>query len=151
MDCCAKTVLVTYKSLNSVIEQIENLIKSKVKRSFYDYSSTYSQAQKILELVNVKDDLIDLCLLTKDAISKLNSQDRQHIEYKYLNVLPNNEFDRTSRQYFRRQIKAFNNFCEKLIESGFDKDKFLNVYLKIPYIYQAYVKICSQEDKRAAV
>ena len=44
MNYHGKTMLTCYKKIDKLVIQIENLIKKRVKGSFYDFSSTYMQA-----------------------------------------------------------------------------------------------------------
>ena len=95
--------------------KIENLIKKRVKDSFYDYSSTFAQAEKVLELNEVRLDLLELKLITKDALDGLSEVDKTLIYYKYFGILPKDEdFDLKSRNYFRKQNKLVEQFSEKL-------------------------------------
>ena len=107
MEYYGKTMLTCYKKLDKLVLEIENLIKKRVKNSFYDYSSTFSQAQKLLELNEVRLDLIELKEITKNALDSLSDVDKTLICYKYFGILPKDEaFDLKSRNYFRKQNKA---------------------------------------------
>ena len=137
-----KTMLSCYNSIDKVVEQIDNVIKAKVKNSFYSYSSTYSLAEKILALTEVKKDLLELKYITSETLLKLSEYDRTLLCYKYLKVKPSDEnFDLTSRNYFRKQIKAIEKFNKKLSLFGFDEAWFKTKYLKIAFINGVYNKI----------
>ncbi len=147
-----KAMLTSYNNLDSVIKQIENLIIKKAKASFYNLNSTLALSNELISLGEVRLDLIELKEVIDETLSKLNEEDRVLLEYKYFNVVPNIEnFDHTSRNYFRKQIKAINRFNLKLQSLGYTENWFFNKYLKIAFINGAYQKAVSEEGKKHAV
>ncbi len=152
MSYYEKTILTCYTSLSSMIEQIENVIKKRARNSFYDFQSTEIIANKILALCNVRFDLIDLKQRTESCLEKLNEEDRTLIEYKYFQILPKDEnFDHTSRNYFRKQIRALDRFSKILTSQGITKEWFDNKYMKISYISSLYNKIVKEEGKKHTI
>ena len=149
MNYHGKTMLTCYKKLDKLVLQIENLIKKRVKDSFYDYSSTYMQAEKVLQLNEVRLDLMELKAITKEALESLSEVDRTLICYKYFGITPKDEdFDLKSRNYFRKQNKAIERFNNALKSKGFDEEWFLNKYLKISFIAGVYNKMILEEGKK---
>ena len=152
MNYTGKTILSCYYSIDKVIVQIENVIKKKAKNSFYDSSSTEKQAEKILQLVEIRKDLFELKLICEMAFSKLSEYDKILISYKYFGIKPSDEnFDLKSRNYFRKQIKALDNFNKILVKSGYDSEWFKNKYLKIAYIAGIYQKAILEEGKKHVI
>ena len=71
------------------------------------------------------------------------------LEYKYFNVVPEIEnFDHTSRNYFRKQVRAIDRFNKMLESLGYDEKWFLDCYLKIPFIKGVYHKTIKEEGKK---
>lgn len=149
MNYHGKTMLTCYKKIDKLVMQIENLIKKKVKNSFYDYSSTYMQVERVLKLNEVRLDLIELKDITKEALDSLSDVDRTLISYKYFGIMPKDkDFDLKSRNYFRKQNKAIERFNSALKEKGYDEDWFLSKYLKISFIAGIYQKMILEEGKK---
>lgn len=152
MNYHGKTMLTCYKKIDKLVLQIECLIKKRVRSSFYDYSSAYSQAEKLLSLNEVRMNLIELKSITKEALDSLSEIDRTLIKYKYFGILPDDkDFDFKSRNYFRKQNKAIERFNLALKEKGFDEDWFVNKYLKISFIAGVYNKMILEEGKKHVV
>ncbi len=144
-----KTMLACYKNIDSINKQIENLIIKKAKASFYGTTSALSVSQELIDLGEVRLDLMELKEVTLLALSKLNSEDKMLLEYKYLSVVPSDEnFDHTSRNYFRKQVRAINRYHSVLESLGYDEKWFLDNYLKIPFIKGAYHKTIKEEGKK---
>lgn len=149
MSYHGKTMLSCYKSLDCVASQIENIIRSKVRNSFYNFSPTFEQADKILKLTEIRLDLLELKEITKEVLEELLETDRILICYKYFGILPEDKnFDLTSRNYFRKQNKAIERFDSKLKAKGFDEEWFKNKYLKIAFISGVYKKMIKEEGKK---
>lgn len=148
MSYYAKTMLTCYPIINSVVSQIDNLIKKRVRNSFYDFSPTFSQAEKILSLRGVKDDLMELKEIVDYILNSIDSEDATLIKYKYFKILPKGEFDHTSRNYFRKQNKAILKFVKKLNFNGYTENWFNDKYLKISFIVSCYNKIVKEEGKK---
>ena len=149
MSYHGKTMLSCYNTLDCVVGQIENIIKTKVKNSFYNFSPTYDQAEKILKLGEVRLDLLELKEITSEVLKELSEVDRILICYKYFGILPEDKnFDLTSRNYFRKQQRAIEKFDIKLKSKGYDEEWFKNKYLKIAFIAGVYKKMINEEGKK---
>lgn len=152
MSYYGKTMLSCYRTLDKVVMQIENLIKSRVKNSFFNYSSTYCQAEKIIKLNEIKLDLLELKEITKEALAVLNETDRTLIYYKYFGIMPKDkDFDLKSRNYFRKQNRAIEKFDSILKSKGYDEKWFLDKYLKISYISGIYQKTINETGKKHVI
>lgn len=143
-----KTMLTCYTLLDSFVEQIENLIKKKAKNSFYNYSSTLVEAENLIRLAGVREDLLELKEITKETLENMPESDRVLICYKYFGIMPSDDVDISSRNYFRKQNKAINLFNSKLMAKGFTEDWFKDKYLKIAFISGVYKKMISEEGKK---
>ena len=58
------------------------------------------------------------------------------------------DFDHTSRNYFRKQVRALKRFALKLSSSGYNEEWFQNKYLKIAFISSIYQKTLLEEGKK---
>mgnify|MGYP003289748508 CR=1 FL=1 len=144
-----KTMLACYNNIDSINKQIENLIIKKAKNSFYGCNSALAIAEELINLGEVRLDLMELKDITLQALSKMKDEDRILLEYKYFKIIPNIEnFDHTSRNYFRKQVRAILRFHNVLEKMGFTEKWFFDKYLKIAFIKGAYQKTLKEEGKK---
>ncbi len=149
MDAYGKTILSCYTLLDKIAIQLENLIKTRARNSFYDYSDAFALSDRILKLGEVRKDLLYLKQITTEILNELSNEDKELISYKYFKIVPKNEdFDHTSRNYFRKQIKALKKFTSLLKAKGFTEDWFFNNYLKISFISGLHQRILNEEGKK---
>ena len=149
MEKYAKTILSSYNQISGVITQIENVIQRRAKNSFYLRCDTESLAEQLLSLGEIRKDLIELKFIADEILDKIKPEDKTLILYKYMGIVPNDDnFDHTSRNYFRKQIKALERFTNKLVSNGYDEDWFQKKYLKIAFISGVYKKTLLEEGKK---
>ena len=149
MEKYAKTILSSYNQISGIITQIENVIQRRAKNSFYLRCDTTQLANELLSLGEIRKDLIELECIADDILSKIKPEDKTLILYKYMGVVPEDEnFDHTSRNYFRKQIQALERFTNKLVSEGYDEEWFKNKYLKIAFISGVYNKTLLEEGKK---
>ncbi len=149
MQQYAKTILTAYPLLNGYITQIENLIRKKARNSFYLRCDTVSFAEQLIRLGEIRKDLFELISVVQETLLSQTEYDRTLISYKYFGIKPSYEnFDLSSRNYFRRQIKALDKFSKALECSGYGKEWFQNKYLKIAFISGIYKKTLLEEGKK---
>ena len=152
MKFYVKTILSCFIALDSVIEQIENVIKKKARNSFYEYQGAERLANEVLSLCNIRLDLIDLKEKTANSLNKLSDEDKILIAYKYFGIMPEDEnFDHTSWNYFRKQIRAIERFSKILEKQGMTYEYFLKTYMKIHYISEAYNKMVKEDGKKHTI
>ncbi len=152
MKYYVKTILSCFIALDSVIEQIENVIRKKAKNSFYEYESAERLTNTVLSLCNIRYDLIDLKEKTANSLNKLSEEDKILIAYKYFGIHPEDEnFDHTSRNYFRKQIRAIERFSKILEKEGMGFEQFQRTYMKIHYIASTYNKMVKEEGKKHTI
>ncbi len=149
MQKYAKTILCAYPHLDSIITQIENLIRNKARNSFYIYDNTQKVVEQILRLGEIAKLLYILKTIAEEVLVSLTPSERELISFKYFGIVPERpDFEHVSRNYFRKQVKALNTFSSRLIESGYDENWFKEKYLKIAFIAGIYKKVQSEEGKK---
>jgi hypothetical protein len=110
---------------------------------------TVRLAEQLITLGEIRKDLIELKYIADDVLSKIKPEDKILISYKYLGIIPSDEnFDHTSRNYFRRQISAVKRFTKALLDAGYDKEWFDKKYMKIAFIYSMYQKTLLEQGKK---
>ncbi len=148
----AKTILTSYNQISGVITQIENVIERRARNSFYLRCDTARFAEQLISLGEIRKDLIELKYITDDILSMIKSEDKTLISYKYFGIVPEDKnFDHTSRNYFRKQVKALERFANKLVSEGYDERWFQNKYLKIAFISSVYKKTLLEQGKKHVI
>ncbi|MBQ3234793.1 MAG: hypothetical protein IJA97_01370 [Clostridia bacterium] len=149
MEKYGKTILSAYPLLDGYITEIEGLIKKRARNSFYLRCDTVAFAEQLIRLGEIRKDLFELKFIVEEVLASLNSYDRTLISYKYFGVRPEDEnFDLSSRNYFRKQIKALDNFCKRLESMGYVQEWFQTKYLKIAFISSIYKTTLLEEGKK---
>ncbi len=148
-----KTILTAYKSLNSVVKQIDELVLKRALASFGDYSPCEEQCEKMVKLMLQKEDILRLSDKVSQVVAKLNENDFRLLDYKYFRTHSKEYYkacgtDFTSRQYFRRQIAIAKKFGDKLEKSGITDKVFEEVYLKTDFFASLKRRISEGEKRR---
>ncbi len=146
--CYAKTVLYVYSRIEGILDSIDQVVEDRALSAFGDFSPCLEQAEKIIALTEQKDVLIDLKLLVDKIIKKFSDYERDCLDYKYFKLKPKTfyeNFDFTSRMYFRAQEKLVKKFSKEIEESGLDDKAFEEKYLKIPFLMRLYKSVIERE------
>lgn len=145
----AKAVLYSYPAIEKVMEQIDELVYKRALDSMSDFTPCIEQCEKILSYTNQKELLIELKLAVAKTLYLFTEEDKKCFEYKYFKNKPKeyfNNFDSSSRAYFRKQIRLLNKF-EKLIERhGINDEKFSKEYMQIDF-FKELVKRVKEREK----
>lgn len=145
----AKSVLYAYPHLESIAEQIDELVMKKALGSMTDYSPATEQCLKIINLTEQKTVLFELDILTEKILSKFTKDEMDCLDYKYFKRRPKEyykEFDSSSRSYFRKQIRLAKKFSEKLEKAGFNDGVFEEKCLQIEFFVQLLKKVSEREE-----
>ena len=146
-----KTLLVSYTTLESVVEELEGLVMAKALASFSSRDSCERQAEKILSLIEKKSKLIELKQKLDEVFVLMSSESLELISYKYFKTESERpDFDHTSRKYFRKQIKALKEFSQKLLKAGMTEEWFKNKFLDISFLNSIYSRMKKNESKEHA-
>ncbi len=149
MEQFGKTILSAYPMLYGYVTQIEDVIKRKARNSFYAKVNVVNLSEQLLSLGEIRKDLIELKLIVEEILSMIKPYDRILLSYKYFGIVPEDkDFDLTSRNYFRHQIKALKNFSSALVSKGYDEEWFKQKYLKIAFISAIYQKTILEQGKK---
>ena len=122
----AKTILYAYPDIDEIILQIDDLVERKAYLSFHNYSPALGQYEKIVKLTYDKDIIGAVKIVCDRALKKFTEEELKYFKYKYFKNMSNREkenFDYSSRTYFRRQKNLTETFALLLEGYGVD-DKF---------------------------
>lgn len=131
MFAWGKTLLMAYKYLETVTNAIDDLVKKQsINSCFYSngyYNSTYNFANKIINLTDRKQKLINVKILVEDALSKLPTNDVRLLVLTYFDLLKSTVVSETLnislRTFFRRKKQALTKFANALKLLGFSDSK----------------------------
>lgn len=144
----AKTILYVYPNVESVIEQIDELVEKKAITSMNDYSPCLSQCEKITELTRQKREFIYLKNVLDRVLERLSEEEKVYLEYKYFkrkNKRDLGDYDFTSRNYFRKQIKLARKIANSLEKKGFDDAYFEKNLLCVEFMNEFCKRVEEQE------
>lgn len=136
----AKVILTAYPYLDDAILNMEKQIDKRCKLSFYSSKPCQDYAEKIANLIESKQKLVDLKDKITLVLSRLDGLDLSLIKYKYFNNGLIGDFNCSLRQYFRMQKKAIESFSELLSFINITEDYFIKNYADIPYIKSIMIK-----------
>lgn len=145
----AKTILYAYKCLDSLMEQIDDLVEKKAFASISDLSPCELQCEKILALTAQKDVLIELKLKTEEILKEFSKEEYLHLEYKYFRSGDKKEFfgiDTTNRNYFRVQIRLAKKFASKLENCGVNDNWVSKNCLAIDFFKELLKRVVEKEN-----
>ena len=144
----AKSILYAYVNLEEVIEQIDEIIERKALCSMNDYSPCLEQCEKIIELIDQKDVLINLKIKTENVLKTFTDEELDYLDYKYFKVRPKEyyeDFDFFSRNYFRRQVKLANKFCSLIEKQGITQKYYQEKCMKIEFMRELLKRVIDHE------
>ncbi len=144
----AKTLLHAYPNIESITEQIDELVERKALSSMNDFSSCISQCEKILGLTAQKDVYINLKIILDGLMGRFTAEEIDLLDYKYFKKKPKDyyiNFDSQSRGYFRRQIKVVNKFSDLLERKGITEKWYEENCLPIEFFRELLKRVKENE------
>ena len=116
-----KTLLEAYKSLPKIINIIENVIEKKASTipmsNIYgnSYNTTLRDMNKLINMGERKDKLINLFVIIETMLKSLNDEDRKFAVLKFVQKTTTpelaKEFNVCERSVFRKSIKVIENLA----------------------------------------
>lgn len=141
-----KTIFYSYPMIDNVVMGIDKLVLYKALTSYCDCSKTMQQIDKILLLQNQADRLKNLQNILNNFVNSLPDEQVKLIEYKYFRKQMEEDFDYTSRQYFRKQKKLTEKILRFVERNNMDEKWFLENFSDIDFLNKTYLKI-KQDEK----
>ena len=122
-----KTVLYAYQKLDKIVLEIDDVIEKILLTSMQNYLPCLDLCDKIVSLKLQKQKIKDIKEMVEKALSKLNAKQLDFLDYKYFKLKPRSyhqNYDRTSRAYFRQQLEIIKTISERLEAVGLTSDFF---------------------------
>lgn len=145
MFVTAKTVIKTYGRLSKVAEDIEKIIKDAALGSFGSTQPAICQAEKILDLIEKKNLLVNLKLIARKALKALTEEEFDILASRY--GRSKKELYLSRRTYFRRVRNALRAFSRELAARGITREVFENDYAGKVHFLQVERQLVLNEEK----
>lgn len=147
MNIVLKTVLYSYTALDGIVEGLDELVLYKAVSSFQSSSKTLAQMDKILLLQNQADRLTGLKVLVEDILSRLSDEERRLAEYKFFRKKSGDDFDYSSRKYFRKQKKLEAKLDKIAEKRGINEEWFKREFSDVYFLRVKYSKLKAIAEK----
>ena len=144
----AKTALYAYPNIMAITEQIDELVEKKALFSMNDFSPALEQFDKIVDLTEQKKVMFALKLFLDDAIKQFKKDELDCLEYKYFKRKSKKyfeNFDFTSRSYFRKQVKIINKVSKSLELAGATDEWFKEHCLRMDFFKELLKRVIEHE------
>ena len=132
MKLWIKTLLSVHSNLPEIIKSVDKIIEinasslSFITDIYNTEKSTYAQVEKVIDLTERKNKLLNLFLMSKNLLSSVDEDDRLFLKRKYIFGWTAEELS----QEYQVSIRTIFRKTEKLIDQIFDKTKKKNWTLK---------------------
>ena len=128
-----KTLLSTYNNIPEIIKAVDKIIEIQassltfISDIYYTEKSTYSQVEKVIDLSERKNNLLNIYLITKNLFSSISEEERTFMERRFVfNWTAEElatEYEVSTRTIFRK--------IEKIIDKIYAATKRKNWSLKL--------------------
>ena len=140
----AKVCLYAYPHLPAIAEQIDELVEKKALSSSMNFSPAFDQCMGIIDLTYKKTLLFALQLTIEDALKGFGQKELDHFDYKYFKTRPREhykDFDSSSRNYFRRQIRYAKSFAKSMDVAGYSDERFEKECLSVDFFREMLKRV----------
>lgn len=142
-----KTILSSYYRIDEYIEDCEKAVVYRALTSYSTKESTMTQIDKIINLIYAKNRLCELKSKLEGVFSKFTQDETDCIKYKYYHIKPSEDFDYTSRNYFRKQLRIIKKIGCMLDKRKLDEKWFCENYLDIYFLKSLYERQKRKAEK----
>ncbi|MDD3831550.1 MAG: hypothetical protein PHW00_02710 [Clostridia bacterium] len=152
MNRFAKTILCCYNAIPTMVKKVDRLVYSKAVKSHsnsYGHGNTLYQMDRIVSLLNVKNDLLLMRKITDKALACLPVKQRVLIVSKFFHNMTCEQIQQavnvSMRTLFRQINASVNSFASALIIEGYDREWFISTYLSERWIKHIYNTCCEKQ------
>ena len=158
MNEWAKTVLSIYKYLDNIVGALDNLISKKCVYSSFISSGradAYSEANDIIALMNRKIHLINLKVITEQALAGMKASQRKIITLFYVDGVKSSKIaevlNMPMRSYFRQKSLAIHSFATSMKLLGYTEKKIESVYGNERWFANVFDKVSTKEYEQGSL
>jgi hypothetical protein len=144
-----KCVLHAYPNLESIKEQIDELMEKKAFSSMMDVSPAEQQCVKMVGYIFQKDILNELKILVDRALENFTTYQLDCFDYKYFKLKDREyykDFDAKSRGYFRTQNKLVDLFSQRAEKVGLNDEWFKENCLQLDFFKELLKRVKEREN-----
>ncbi len=144
-----KVLLYAYPHLLKLTEQIDDLVLKKALGSFSCHKSCIDQAEAIMDMTLQKKNLLSLKVRLDEILKKQFTKDILYLEYKYFKRLKKEayqNFDTSSRGYFRKQIKLAEKFLTLINADGMTEKWFFETFSNSEFMMRLLARVTEYEN-----
>ena len=153
MKYWSKSTLSIYKYLSTMSNGIDKIIIDNSKNSnsvmLQKSQTTHCQATKILDLIDRKRKIVNLKVIVDDVVSRLNKTDRRIITLVFFDGVKSEVASQlmgiSLRTFFRRKVKALQQFALILEAIGYDEEFFEQEYFNEKWFMSVYDNCVTRE------
>ncbi|MBQ7579040.1 MAG: hypothetical protein IJT25_00715 [Clostridia bacterium] len=157
MKIWVKTLLSIFGSLPNIIKLIDSILSKNATNPFGTsmYDSTMNQIDKVINLYDRKNKMLNIYLLIKKIISDASEEDKKLISYKFVNKITipamAQKFNCTPRNVFRKINNLIDKLTASTIERGFTICFIESQLSSEPWIMEQYNSFKNEEIKKKLV
>lgn len=125
-----KTLLEAYRTLPNVIKILDQIIEKRASSAMLAcsgiFSNTYDEIEKVIELSERKDKLLNLYIITDNMLKMLSEKQRKFVIMKFVKKRNIDaiaeELKITKRNVYRNANNLIKQLCIKMLERKWDSD-----------------------------
>lgn len=141
-----KSLLKTFGEIEDVLELMDRSFYKRAVGSHSSKLSAYDEAEEMIELIELKKELIALYLTVSDVLSGLKKEDYRLLDERYGFFGDKRVTDEVNRNYYRKLALAVGRFSYRLRKSGITEDRFKNLTKKFHFLAEAYAEEKAKEN-----
>ena len=150
MQHWSKSVLSIYRYLETLTRAIDGLVKKNSNLSFnYGHNTTYTLASKILKWTEKKRKMINLKVVTAEALVSMPSIYKRILVLYYVDGVKSSVIAEllgvSIRTYYRKKKAALDKFGLAMAKQGFDLDYLNKNYSSEKWLMSVY-DACLEKD-----
>ena len=146
------TLLAAYGNLRKTADFLERAIERKAVGAFAAHRrNALETAEEICGMLAEKQLYRDLAAALEDIFSEMAEEDRLLLEYKYFRRPDAARYARLNpagRTYFRRQVRAYDRFCARLLAGGMSQKWFNENVLVYEWMRELHRKVLIAERRK---
>lgn len=146
----AKTLLTTYNCLEPISDAIDKLVISQGVNSCCNNLTTLENAEKIINLIQRKKNMVNLKVIIENVMASLEPQSARILIMKYFDkVKPEVCFSLlglSRRTYFRKIDKAIDEFSIHLKNFGYTSETLEQILKKENWIKEYFNHFAKQKE-----
>lgn len=154
-----KTLICSYNTFPEIIKTIDKIIEiqassiSFVSDIYNKNKSTYNQVEKVIDLSERKNSLLNIYIMTKEMIKSLDKNNYDFLEKKFIYNWSNEElgtyYDISIRTVYRKTDKIIHSIFEYCIKNNWSLRFIENQIKEEGWLKEKYLKLLNEYFKNS--